>query len=320
MPYNSLTSRTNSQALIPEQVSRQIWKSAYSKSLALRMFPRTPPLANNQMRIPVLSVLPTAYFVTGDTGLKQTTAMAWSNVFLNVEELAVIVPIPQAVLDDTAYDLWAEVKPAIVEAIGLAIDNAVFFGVNKPASWPADISTAAIAAGNTVTAGTNNAAAGGIAGDISDVFGTVEADGYEVNCAVAPVTLKSALRKVRNTLGERLGADIEFSGVNGGYSAEGIPITFGMKGIWPAAGTGAVEYIAGDCDQAVVGVRQDITMTVADQAVLQDNTGAIQYNLFQQDMVAARFVIRLGWAIPNPINRQQPTSGSRYPFAVLRMA
>jgi hypothetical protein len=35
-------------------------------------------------------------------------------------------------------------------------------------------------------------------------------------------------------------------------------------------------------------------------------------------MVALRAVIRLGWQLPNPINRLQPTEASRYPFAVLK--
>jgi hypothetical protein len=35
-------------------------------------------------------------------------------------------------------------------------------------------------------------------------------------------------------------------------------------------------------------------------------------------MVAMRLVFRAGWEVANPINYQQPTEASRYPFAVLR--
>jgi len=34
-------------------------------------------------------------------------------------------------------------------------------------------------------------------------------------------------------------------------------------------------------------------------------------------MVALRAVMRLGFALPNPINRMQQTAASRAPFAVL---
>ena len=59
------------------------------------------------------------------------------------------------------------------------------------------------------------------------------------------------------------------------------------------------------------------SFTVATEAVIQDAGGGIVYNLFQQDMVALRMVYRLGFALPNPINRMQADVGSRSPFAVL---
>ena len=44
-------------------------------------------------------------------------------------------------------------------------------------------------------------------------------------------------------------------------------------------------------------------------------TGAILYNLAQDDMVALRVTMRLGWEIPNPINAEQPDESVRFPFA-----
>lgn len=314
MAYNSLISRTNAQSLVPEQVSKEIWKKVYETSMALKLFKRSQPLANNQLRIPVMSVLPTAYFITGDTGLKQTTNVAWKNVFLNVEELAVIVPIPIAVLDDTAYDIWAEVQPAVIEAIGVAIDAAIFFGTNIPGSWPGAIVPTAVTAANVIVEPVADQAHGGLAQDISDLFGKVEADGYSVTGAVAPITFKSKLRSVRSTVGERLGADISY-GLNGEYMAEGVHVDFGMTGAWPAATV--AELVVGDFSQGLIGIRRDIDMTIGTEAVIQDGSGVIQYNLFQQDMVAARFTIRLGFAVPNPINRAQATEANRYPFGVM---
>lgn len=86
----------------------------------MRMARRLPNMTRAQLRMPVLSGLITANFVTGDTGLKQTSEVAWQNKYINAAELAVIVPIPETVLDDVDYDVWGEIRPRIVEAF---IDN-----------------------------------------------------------------------------------------------------------------------------------------------------------------------------------------------------
>ncbi len=310
MAYNNLISRTDAGALIPEDVSREIWKAVPGQSAAMRFF-RNVRLSRAQQRIPVVSVLPTAYFVNGDTGLKQTTEQDWANKYINVEELACIVPIPEAVLDDQDYDLWGEIQPSIVEAIGIAIDSAILYGLNKPASWPTDLAAAAIAAANHVTRGTAAAAAGGVAEDINQLMAKVEDDGYDVNGFVAKRSFKAKLRSARDTTGQKL-MDISTSEI------DGAPVQFTANAVWPANATGAAEMIAGDFSQGVLGLRQDITWKILDQAVIQDNTGAIIYNLPQQDMVALRAVIRLGWQVPNPVNPDQPSEANRYPFAVMR--
>lgn len=314
MPYNSLISRSDAAALVPEDVSNAILSGMVNESAALTLFRRVP-MSRNQTRMPVLSALPTAYFVSGDTGLKQTTEAAWANKFLNVEELAAIVPIPEAVLDDTSFDVWGSIRPLLEQAAARALDAAIFFGVNKPASWPTDIVAAAVAAGNTVTRGTNTAGAnGGLSADISDTFTTAEADGYDVSGVIATRSYRGLLRDLRDANGVLL---TEVSPT----SAYGVPITYPMRGLWPTGATPPglyAELIAGDFSEGILGVRQDFTYKILDQAVIQDNTGVIQYNLAQQDMVALRIVFRVAFQVANTVNYDQPTEGSRYPFSVLR--
>lgn len=314
MPYNNLTSRSSAQALIPEVVSTEIMKSVANESAALQMFARIP-MSTNQTRLPILAALPTAYFVNGDTGLKQTTQVDWSNKFLNAEEIAAIVPVPEAVLDDAKFDIWASAMPLLSSAIARTLDAAIFFNVNKPASWPNSIVPDAVAAGNTVNVGTNVAAAGGVVGDFSDIFATVEADGFDVSGIIANTLYKGKLRQARATTGESLLPE----GQVDSRSVFGVDVRYPMRGLWPAPATsGSAQVVAGDFTQGILGVRQDITFKVLDQAVIQDNTGVIQYNLAQQDMVALRVVARFGFQVANYLNYDQPTTGSRYPFAVLR--
>lgn len=314
MPFDNIINRTKTQALIPEDVASQVWTKVTEESAALSYFRRVP-VSTNQQRIPILSALPTAYWVTGDTGLKQTTEISWANKYLNIEELAVIVPIPQNVLDDVEYDIWGEARPLVEEAIGRAVDSAIFFGTNAPASFPQNITAAAIAAGNTVTEG-SIATAGGYFNDYDLLLDTIEADGYDNSGVVAARSARGKFRRARNSQGDRLDA----GRITGDLaSIDGERIVYPMRGLFPTGGapTTNIRLFLGQWDQFVLGVRKDMTWELADQAVIQDNTGAIVYNLFQQDMVAMRVTMRMGWQVANIINYDQPTEASRYPVGVL---
>lgn len=305
--YSNVISRNAAEALMPEEVSEAILGNVQTESVALRLMPHVP-MSRKQRRIPVIATLPMAYWVHGDTGLKQTSDVSWDNVYLNAEELAVIVPIPEAVLDDTDMDIWGIVRPRLEEAIARKLDAAIYFGTEAPASWPTGIAPAAIAKGLVVDIGENTAAEGGVAQDVLDVFGLVEEAGFSVNGIVAATRTRGLLRRARDTTGQRL-ADVTPSQI------EGISVDYALAGQWPTQGA---QLIAGDHSQAMIGVRQDITFKVLDQAVIQDASGAIIYNLPQQDMVALRAVARFAWAVPNVINHEQPDADLRYPFGVLR--
>jgi HK97 family phage major capsid protein len=319
MAYNNLISRTEVQSLINEQVSTLMLQGLNNQSAAMNLFNRIV-IPTNRTRFPVISALPTAFFVTGDTGMKQTTEVNWTDKYIDVEELAAIVPIPQAVLDDATYDIWGNVRPLLENAIARALDAAIFFGTNKPASWPSDINTAANAAGNIVnrSAGTPpTAASGGIAELINQLLATMEADGYDATGFVLNPTYKTRLRAARDVNGQLL------MDINGGVSnVWGLPTQYPMAGLWPAPATGAAEAFALRTENFILGVRQDFTTTIHTEGVITDNgtPPIIQYNLMQQDMAALRVVFRVGWQVSNPMNYQQGTEASRYPAAVLRQA
>lgn len=311
MPYNSVTSRTDVQAMIREQVSEIMLQGLQNQSAALSQFTRIN-VPTNQTRFPVLSALPTAYWVSGDTGLKQTTEAAWDNKYINIEELAAIVPIPDSVLADASFDIWGTIRPLVENAIARALDAAIFFGVNAPASFPDDITTAATAAGNVYARGTNAANAGGIAEDINQLMGLLLADGYAPTGFVANPSFQTRLRGARGTDGQLL------TDVNGGVNnIWGLPTTYPMPGLWPATGDADAELFALQRQNFILGVRQDFTVTASNTAVIQDNTNAIQFNMFQQDMTAFRIVFRVGWQVSNPINYSEGTEANRYPAAVL---
>lgn len=308
--FNSLVSRTDAAALIPEEASREILGAIPAQSAVLQLARRLQNMNRAQLRLPVVSALPTAYFVNGDNGLKQTTEVNWANVFITAEEIACIVPIPESVLADADYDIWGEVKPLIAEAFGVVIDAAVLLGVNKPASWPVSLLAGAQAAGHKVARGSGTDAYAELLAE-GGVISLVEADGYMVNGHVAHPTVRAMLRGIRDENGQPIFVRSMQDATR--YELDGAPIVFTRNGALDAA---QALLFAGDWNQLVYAMRQDITYKVLTEGVIQDSNGAIQYNLAQQDMVALRCVMRLGWQLPNPINRENSNASTRYPFAV----
>lgn len=307
-----IITRTNAEALIPNETSSEIIKNIPKSSAALSLFKQLPAMSAKQKTLPIASTLPTAYFLNGDTDMKKTTNAEWDKLTLTAEEIAVIIPIPEAVFDDSQYSMWDEIKPQIVEAFGLAIDEAVFFGTNKPASYPNAIVNEAIAKGNTVKAGTNEDIAGDIIGE-GGVMSKVEEAGFKVSGFYADSKLEAKFRNLRDKNNQLIytpGLTSEMP-----VSLVGRPLMYDETGVFDSS---KALMIAGDFTKAVYSIRQDITYKVLDQAIIQNTDGSIAYNLAQQDMVALRCVMRLGVQIANPVSRKG--GANSYPFAVLTPA
>lgn len=293
--------KTNVEALIDTQVANEIFEGVVRESKALSMFRRLPNMTSDKTKLRVLDSLPIAYFVDESTnnGRKNLTKMAWDKKYINAAELAVIVPIKENVLNDASIDIWAEVKPRIVEAFGKKIDNAIFNGTDKPADWRAGLIPSIVTAGAEVTEGDN------LYSDINDVMTKVEESGYNVTGLLGGVGLKGKFRMLTDTTGQPIK----------GTEIDSLPKAFLDNGAWDK--TKSV-LIAGDFSQAVYAIRQDVTYKVLTEAVIQDpSNGDILYNLAQDDMVALRVVMRLGWEIPNPVNALNETT-KRFPFANLK--
>lgn len=308
--------RSALSGLIPEPVTREIMQGAIAESAVLRMGRRLANMSSKTQTINVLDALPSAYFVNGeatDSGagdaFKRTTKMAWDKKKLYAEEIAVIVPIPEAALDDADYDIWGEVKPRLTEAFGKVIDAAILFGTNKPSTWRTGVVPAAIAAGNGVPVGTS------VFDDImgeNGLISKVELDGFNPNGVMSAIQMRGKLRGLKDTTGQ----PIFKSDMQGAtrYGLDGMDMYFPMNG---AFDPNQAQMIVGDWSQLVYAIRQDMTFKIFTEGVIQDpSTKAITYNLMQNDMVALRAVMRLGWEIANPINAYNADIENPFPFSV----
>lgn len=303
---DNIISRTCAEALIRDQLINTIQQDVPKSSIVMQLATRLANMTSNQTKIPVLSMLPLAYWVNGDTGMKQTSKQEWKNVTMTAAELAVIVPIPEAVLADSSFDIMGEVQPRVREAMAAKVDSAILFGNDKPTEWTTDILTQAAA--NKVVAPIDYAKLLGDGG----MFAKVEEGGFGVDAVVGALSTKAQLRGLLDKNGRPLFRSDMQGATN--YALDGAPLYFPENGSFDA--TKAL-MIAGNFKKIVYSIRQDVTVKILDQGVIQDpSTKEIVYNLAQQDMVALRVVMRMGWALPNPSTRLN-TDGSKVPFSYI---
>ena len=298
-----MITKQNVEALLDEDIIEEIIQGVTKQSAALTMFRRLPNMSGNIMRMRVLDALPLTYWVNDNVnnGKKNITEMAWANKYIVPAEIAVIVPIKEDMLDDASINVWSEVRPRLVEAIGKKIDQAIFVGVDKPSAWRADLLSSIAQANAFVSQGS-----GTLYSAINDAMTKVEESGYNPTGIIGGVDIKGQFRMMLDTSGQPIK----------GTEIDELPKAYIDNGAWDKT---KAKMIIGDFTQAVYSIRQDITYKLLDQAIIQDpSTKEILYNLAQDDMVALRVVMRLGWEIPNPINALAPDESVRFPFAAIQ--
>lgn len=293
--------------LIPTQFATEIIQNAPQSSVVLSRATRVPMSTRTRTQ-PVLDTLPMAYWVGGDTGLKQTTKQNWKGLTITAEELAAIVPIPEAVIADSAIPLWPEIMPRLSAAIGLALDQAALFGVNKPSSFPTAVVPAAISAGNVVAEGTGT----DLAVDVASLGQKLAKQGFAGNGFASSPGLTWKLIGLRNANGTPI--FVPSLAESTPATLYGYPLNEVTNGAWNAD---VAELLLADWLKFVVGVRQDISYKLLDQSVISDDDGKIILNLAQQDSVALRVTFRVGFQVANPLTELEKADAKRYPAGVI---
>lgn len=322
--FNSLISRGN--VAVSSDALNQVFQEAAGQSVVFSLGRQLRNMTANELTLNVLSALPTVYFV-GEKGasptgtfshLKQTTTAEWEGVTLTAGELAVIVPIPQSVLDDADFPVLDEVRPLLTEAIAAKVDASVLFGTpatDVPAAFPSGVFTGMPAAHKIASTSL---------GDIYNVilgpsgtYSHVEMDGYMVNGNIAAPVMKGRLRGLRDGSGGSVGMpvfNVQPNNAQFRYELDGVPTMIDTLG---SIDTSKALMISGDWSRLVWSVRQDVRFDRFDSGVITDASGVIIHNLLQEDLVALRVTFRFGWQLPNPINRINSTAATRYPFAAV---
>lgn len=291
--------RSDVSTLIQDAYANDFLAHATKSSAVLRAFP-TKNLGTKTTNLPVLATKPHAGWVaesaTSSTGTKPQAKVTWANKTLVVEELAVIIPVHENVIDDATTDVVAEITRSGAEAIAFALDAAVIFGIGKPLSWVSkDLHKSGKDAGQIL--GPSGNAEDDLAGTFLQSAESL-AELYDPTTVLARAGLKYRLANLRATTGEPIFMQSMSSSPDMSDSIYGMN-TFWVTGtVDDGSGGDTLVWDPDTCDaivvdrsRVIIGVRQDIQVKFLDQAVV----GGV--SLAEKDMVALRFKARFAYCL-----------------------
>ena len=280
--------------LIPRTMAREVIEAMPTESATLRLGRRLT-MPSGLITIPVVSFLPQAGFVTPRYGgRKPATKIEWTAQNVTAEELACTLAIPDAYVDDAGFPVWEQVRPQVASSLAEALDAAVFFGSGAPAGFPAG--------GLAGLAGAAQSGADAPAA-IDKAAATLEAGGVTPNGIVSGSAIGTALRAAYREAGA-------LPGEAPAQVLYGWPV--GQMSDWdPTKG----DALVGDFNYLLVGLVEDISFELSKEAILQDNTGAIIANSFQDNLTAMKCWMRVGVAVGQPISRETEAAVVPFEFA-----
>lgn len=311
--------RNDVAGLIQDAYSDTFLNAAGDNSKVLQAFP-TVSMGTKTTNMPVLATVPHAKWIgetPGGDGVKPTAKATWENKQMVAEEVAVIIPVHENTLDDATEDVLSNIATLGGKAMAYALDAAVTFGVNKPASWTSpDLFKAATDGGNLVqvsaTPGEND-----LVGSIFQAAELLDAEGYDPSTFLSRKGLTYRLANLRAADGTPIylpslsgtpGAVDRVSGMDA-YWLNGTVL--GDVNVWDST---KAEAIVVDRERVRIGVRQDITVKFLDQATVGD------INLAENDMVALRFKARYAYVLGQTVAENSTASVTKTPVSAVTPA
>jgi HK97 family phage major capsid protein len=266
--------------LIPRTMAREMIAALPQQSVVLQLGKRLT-MPSGLTTIPVVSFLPAAGFVSPRYGgRKPATKIEWTAQNVQAEELACTLALPNAYLDDAGYPVWDQVRPQVASAIAKTLDAAVLFGTGAPAAFPAG--------GIAALAGTPQTKAGDAVGAVDMALAVLEGQNVAPSGIAASSAIGTALRAAYK-------AALQTPDVAPAQQLYGLPVEVLRQ--WDATKGDA---LVGDWEYLLVGLVEDITFELSSEAILQDNTGAIIANAFQDNLTAMKCWMRVGVALGQP--------------------
>ena len=318
---------TNKSVNLPVEYTTEIIRGVRGKSKALELGRRLRDMRTKELFLNVHKELPVAGWVKNnrqtpnpegtEINHKPIGSYAFEGVKIVAEDLAVIIPYSEDTIEDTedfGIETIADMTETVVDAFQQAIDLAALFGVDAPWEDYKGLVPEATEKGAVVE--WDGSQGKSFYHAISEAMKYVENSGYLPNAILGGPSILAAFRDSITDLGVNVTDQGEI-----GRLARHVDLTGGFDYSSAFAIVGEFRYL-------VYSFRKEMTMKLLTEGVIQDPlTKEILYNLGQEDMQALRFVMRLGFALPNPVNRVSGVlssdgryiskGGQAYPFAVI---
>jgi len=271
-------------ALLPKEISSEIWANAVSDSLIMRTARRIN-LPGSGVTIPLITGDVTANWVN-ETDEKPVSDATISNKSITPYKLAVIETFSNEFRRDLP-GLYAELARRLPYALGRKFDSTIFNGTAPGSNFDVLTGSTAVALDSTDTIGdlaTALTTVGAAGGDVSHWLIAPQAEGT-IMTAKDGAGNYAFLRDARTdtgAIGSIFGRDVLKSASV--YDN-------------PATGPDVVGFAGDFANSAIWGSVEGIKVSISDQATV--NKGGTQLNLWQRNMFAVLAEIEVGFVVRN---------------------
>lgn len=280
---------------IPEVLATEVLRlPSVGYGIARKEFGYNLLTVGNSKRVTALGSTLSVYWV--DEGeSKPSSQPAFSVVTLTLKKLAVIVPMTEEVVEDSAVDLTGLVAQLIREAIDMEVDLQFFNGDGTV--WTGLLNDTSILA--TTLAATKYAA--GVRPE--DIMALEDNTSASVNGKY--YMHRTMLTKIRTLRQNADGTgDYMYNPIGGGAEQYGtlngrpVVLVEAMPTYTEANAANEPIMLYGDLKRGVAyGEKSDVKLKLLDQATITDVDGETVINLAEQDMIAVRAVQRVGMKV-----------------------
>jgi HK97 family phage major capsid protein len=232
-----------------------------------------------------------AFATVAEAAAKPATGAEYTQITLDIVKGACIVMYTQEMIDDGLQDPTLLINDDVRAAAADWVDSNAL-GRNAAGTIVGSFNSELSETTQTVELGTTGDA---IPVAISSAMATIEANGYTPTGAILASDAKASLRNARMTVETASPLFQPYNSAAAPSDIYGLPLryTTNLQTFAGAAAAGRVVGVVGDFSQAVLAIRQDLTVDFSNQATV--DVGGTLHNMWQQNKVGARWEMRAGF-------------------------